>query len=206
MVEWWGRLPYPLALARMEAALAARIEGSRPDSLFLVEHEPVYTVGRSRGALAHVHDPGEIPVVPVSRGGDVTFHGPGQLTAYPVVALPEGRQDLHAWLRGLEDFLIDLLGTWGVAAGRDPRNTGVWVGGRKVAAIGVACRRWVCWHGFALNVDVDLGYFDRIDPCGMSPELVTRLADHAPVDLQAARQAVERRFPPWWEGWSTGPP
>lgn len=206
-LERWGQVPYLEAQDRMEAVLGERIRGERPDTLILLEHPPTFTVGRSRGAGANILDPGEAPVVPVRRGGDVTFHGPGQVVGYPILALPEERLDLHAYLRGLEQLIIELLAEeHGLDGVRDPRNTGVWLEGRKVAAIGIACRRWVTWHGFALNVDVDLGWYQRINPCGMSAELVTRLADHVegtPGSAEVA-DAIARRFAGWWARWRSG--
>ena len=203
-VTRWGHLPYPEAHAAMRQAVDDRVAGLAPDTLFLCEHDPVYTLGRRRGAELNVLDPGGAPVIPVERGGDVTFHGPGQVVGYPVVGLPPRRQDLHAWLRGLEDVLIDTLGSFGLDAGRDSRNTGVWVDGRKIAAIGIACRSWVSWHGFAINVSTDLGWFHRANPCGMSSALVTRMADHLdPCPAMAeVEDRVADRFSAWWAGWA----
>lgn len=199
----WGRRAYPEAHADMRATLEARVRDEVEDTLILVEHDPVFTLGRRRGAEQNVHDAGDAPVIPVERGGDVTFHGPGQVVAYPICRLPPGRQDLHAWLRGLEDVAIGVLATWGVVGGRDPRNTGVWVDGRKIAAIGVACRSWVTWHGLAINVATDLSWFRRINPCGLGPDLTTRLQDL--VDPCPSWQDVADRtaevFSTWWEGW-----
>lgn len=200
----WGRIPYAEAHALMRERMQARVAGAVDDALILCEHDPVYTLGRRRGAEANVLDPREVPVVQVERGGDVTFHGPGQVVGYPVVRLPEGRQDLHAWLRGLEEVLMTALGTWGLPAGRDPRNTGVWVGGRKVAAIGVAFRQWVSWHGFALNVTTDLSYFRRVHPCGLDPDLSTRMSDlldPCPSWDEVADRCAES-FLAWWQGWT----
>lgn len=200
----WGRIAYADAHAAMRARLEARVKDQVPDALILCEHDPVYTLGRRRGAEANVLAAGEVPVIPVERGGDVTFHGPGQVVAYPVLRLPPHRQDLHAWLRGLEDVLIATLAGFGVAGGRDARNTGVWVEGRKIAAIGVACRSWVTWHGVALNVRTDLSYYRRINPCGLDPELTTSLEqvlDPCPSWDEAA-DALARAFADWWETWS----
>lgn len=203
-VEHLGRISYEDGQATMQARLAARIRGEIPDTLLLCEHDPVYTVGRSRGAAANVLDARGVPVVSVRRGGDVTFHGPGQVVGYPIFALPDHRHDLHGFLHGLEDALVDTIARYGIVGGRDARNTGVWVGGQKIAAIGIACRKWVTWHGFALNVDVDLGYFRRINPCGMDSTLVTRIADHvAPApgwDAVAAEAAGA--VAAWWAAWS----
>lgn len=206
-VEWLGRLPYAEAHARMLRQVEDRAAGAAPDTLLLVEHEPVYTVGRHRDASANVLLPGDVPVVHVQRGGDVTFHGPGQLTAYPIVRLPPHRRDVMAWLHGLEDVCTEVVGGWGIHGARDPRNTGVWVDGRKIAAIGIALRRWVSFHGFAINNTVDLGWFGRVNPCGMDSSLVTRIADHAtPPDLPTLRDTTAAAFRRWWGRWSAPPP
>jgi len=201
-IERLRGLPYAQAEERMLALLEERIADRVPDTLLLVEPEPVFTLGRRREAAAHVLAPGEIPVLPVARGGDVTFHGPGQLVGWPIVALPPGRQDLHLWMHGLEHVLIGVLESLGLRPGRDPRNTGVWLEGRKVAAIGIGCRRWVTWHGFALNLDVDLGYFRRIQPCGLPLDTVTRLADHleAPPSWEELAGRCAAELERWWEG------
>ena len=206
-VEWLGRAPYTQVHARQKQLLRAVIDGEAPDTLLLCEHDPVYTVGRARGAQGNVLTPGDVPVVPVERGGDVTWHGPGQLVGYPICALPDHRHDLHAWLHGLEQVCTDTLAAFGIAGGPDPRNTGVWVDGRKIAAIGIACKRWVTWHGFAINVAPDLEAFSRIHPCGMGSELVTSMAQHLdrPPRLTAVRDAAGAAFRRWWRDWSAPP-
>lgn len=205
-VERLGRIGYTEGQQIMADRLAARIAGEIPDTLLLCEHAPVYTVGRARGAAGNVLDPQGVPVVEVRRGGDVTFHGPGQVVGYPIFALPPRRHDLHGFLHGLEDALIDTVGRYGIRGERDARNTGVWVEGRKIAAVGIACRKWVTWHGFALNLDVDLGYFQRINPCGMDSALVTRIADHVegttPAWDAVAEQAVDA-LGRWWATWTS---
>ncbi len=198
--RWLGRIAYPEAHALMSATLADRIAGRIPDTLLLCEHDPVYTLGRSRGAAGNVLDPRGVPVINVERGGDVTFHGPGQLVGYPIFQLPEHRHDLHGYLRGLEESVIALLAGHGITGLRDDRNTGVWVDGRKIAAIGIAARRWVTWHGLAINRDVDLGYFHRINPCGMDSTLVTRMIDHTPAPPPLSVLAEETAaITGWWE-------
>ena len=199
-----GRVPYPAAIEQMKQVLDDRIHGRCPDTLLFVEHDPVFTLGRQRDAENNVLSAGDIPVVAVHRGGDVTYHGPGQIVGYPVLQLPEHRHDLHGYLRGLEQVLIDSLCALGVQAQRDPRNTGVWVQGKKIAAIGIACRRWVCWHGFALNLDTDLSPYGRINPCGMDAALVTRLADHIRPcpDAQTVQALIEEQLQQWWEAWT----
>jgi lipoate-protein ligase B len=199
-----GRLAYPEAITRMEAVLDDRIHGRCEDTLITVEHDPVFTLGRQRTAADNVLAPGEVPVIEVRRGGDVTFHGPGQLVGYPILGLPEHRHDLHGYLRGLEQVLIDTLAELGITGGRDPRNTGVWVQGKKIAAIGIAARKWVTWHGFALNIDTDLSYYSRINPCGMDAALVTRLSDHlSPCpDMATVTDRVTAHLQRWWQAWT----
>jgi lipoyl(octanoyl) transferase len=154
--------------------VAGRQRGDGEDTLVLVEHPHVITVGRSRGALGNVLDAGPVPVIEIERGGDVTYHGPGQLVAYPIVRLEDGEKDLHRYLRNLEEGIIRSLGDLGVVgAGRKTGATGVWVGEEKIASIGVACRRWVTFHGLALNVATDLSYFRRINPCGFDAGVMT---------------------------------
>jgi lipoate-protein ligase B len=169
-----GRVPYRAALAFQRRAVETRARGESPDVLYLLEHEPVLTVGRGgKGGNLRAAGPElarrGIEVVPVERGGDITYHGPGQLVGYPIVGLAglPGGMDLHRYLRDLEQALIDTLSSFGLGAGRRPPYTGVWVGDRKVAAIGVAVRRWIAFHGFALNIDPDLEHFDLIHPCGI---------------------------------------
>lgn len=169
----------------LQKELVERRSGGRiPDVVLLVEHTDVITVGRARGAHANVL---EGAAVRVERGGDATWHGPGQLVAYPIVKLEGERADLHLHLRSLEGAVIDLLADLGLRPGRDPRNTGVWLPApsgppRKVCSVGVACRRWVTWHGLSLNVRVDLAVYRRLRPCGFEPEVMTTLADHLAPD------------------------
>jgi len=174
------------------SVLEARIRGEAPDTLLLVEHDPVFTVGRNRQALGNLLDPGDIEVVEVERGGDVTFHGPGQLVAYPIVALPEGRRDLHRHLWNLEEAAIRTCREFDLMATRDERNTGAWVGGRKICSVGIACRKWVTWHGLALNVHTDLDWFHRIHPCGMSADLLTSMQAELPraPDMDQASESL----------------
>lgn len=183
-VEVLGRQPYPTAEARMLALVEERAVGGGDDTIFLCEPDPgVLTVGR--GARSEDYRCLGLPVVEVTRGGKATWHGPGQVVAWPVVALPPGVRDLHAWLHALEEALIRTVGDFGLAGGRDPRNTGCWVRGRKIASVGVAVRRWVAYHGVALNVAPDLAVFRRFDPCGLDPGVMTSMAE----ELGAA--------PPW---------
>jgi lipoate-protein ligase B len=192
-----GRRPFREVWAEQERLLNARIAGEVEDTVLLVEHEPpVYTLGRKRGAAANVLDPGPAEVIEVERGGDVTWHGPGQLVAYPIVALHGPEQDLHRWLGRLETVLIETVGDFGLAGGRDPRNTGLWVGGRKLGSIGIACRRWVTWHGLALNVDPDLSWFRRINPCGLDAALLSSMAEALgrPITTDEVKPALVQRL------------
>jgi lipoyl(octanoyl) transferase len=169
----WGRTSYPAGWERQEALVAEHIEGTAGDTLVFTEHDPVFTVGVRRGAEANlIWDEAElqrrgIAVVTTNRGGDITYHGPGQIVGYPIVSLAP-RKDLHAYLRFLEQVLINTVGTFGLAAGRNPGKTGIWLGPRKIAAIGVGVKRWITFHGFALNVNTDLAPFAGIVPCGIS--------------------------------------
>jgi lipoyl(octanoyl) transferase len=176
----WGRTRYAVAWRQQEALVAQRLAGEVGDTLVFTEHEPVYTLGVRPGAASHLlWDPAElarrgIELMETNRGGDITYHGPGQIVGYPIVDL-KPRQDLHAYLRFLEQVLIHSLGSLGLAAARRPGKTGIWLGSRKIAAIGVAVKRWVTFHGFALNVNNDLGPFAGIVPCGITDGTVTSL-------------------------------
>ena len=164
-----GSVPYHEALAWQRRLADDRIAGRLDhDLLLLLEHPPVVTLGRNSHD-AHLLERDGIDIVEVERGGDVTFHGPGQLVGYPIIDLKSYKQDLHWYLRTLEQALIDALEILGIAAERNPGLTGVWTkgGGRKIASIGIHVKQWVTWHGFALNVTTDLGAFDRIVPCGI---------------------------------------
>jgi lipoyl(octanoyl) transferase len=170
-----GVVPYAEALERQRALAHARLEGGLPhDLLLLLEHPPVITLGRNSRETHLLRREG-IDVFEVERGGDVTYHGPGQLVGYPILDLTGYRQDLHWYLRTLEQALIDALAELGISAMRNPGHTGVWTrsgggeggGARKIASIGIHVKQWVTWHGFALNVTTDLAQFDRIVACGI---------------------------------------
>ncbi len=168
----WGRTRHADATARQLTLVEARIAGNTGDTLVFTEHEPVYTLGLRAGAAAHLlWDDAErarrgISLEQTGRGGDITYHGPGQIVGYPIVSLARSR-DLHAYLRFLEQVVIDALAELGLAGTRRDGLTGIWIGPRKIAAIGVAARRWVTYHGFALNLDPDLTPFSGIVPCGI---------------------------------------
>jgi len=191
-----GRVDYAAATRLQEDAVRRRLAGG-PDLLFLLEHPPVYTLGRGADArfLGGAID-GSVPVVRTARGGQVTYHGPGQLVGYPVVDLRAHRPDVHWYVRELEAVLIDALATCGVRGGRREGYVGVWVDGvRKIASIGVGIRRWVTWHGFALNVGLDLRPFEAITPCGIAGVQMTSVAaEGGPDDLARVADAVEQAF------------
>jgi lipoyl(octanoyl) transferase len=168
-----GRVPYAEALEWQRRLAQDRIDGRRSnDLLLLLEHPPVVTLGRTSQA-AHVVRRDGVEVFEVERGGDVTFHGPGQLVGYPILDLTNYKQDLHWYLRTLEQALIDALATLGIPAERNAGYTGVWTAGRKIASIGIHVKQWVTWHGFALNVTTDLAAFERIVPCGIPGVVMT---------------------------------
>lgn len=186
-----GRRGHAEVESLQERLVAARRAGEVADTLLVVEHDPVVTVGSASDEA----NPGlnldllrreGVEVRKVSRGGLATFHGPGQMVGYPILDLRQHRQDLHWYLRSLEEVLIDALARVGYPAERREGLTGVWVQGRKVASIGIAVRGWVTWHGFALNIDCDSRWWQMLDPCGLSPEQMASLAD-----LDGARPSRE---------------
>lgn len=178
-VEQLGTMSYAEALELQRQVAKARIDGSlEQDTLLLVEHPPVVTLGRSAKERHLLASPAQlaargVELFEVERGGDVTFHGPGQLVGYPIIDLKRHRKDLHWYLRQVEEALIVALGEIGIAAERNPGLTGVWTSGRKIASIGVHARDWVTWHGFALNVSTDLRYFELMVPCGIQSVVMT---------------------------------
>lgn len=194
-----GRIGYADAWALQKDLVERRAAGEIADTVIVCEHDPIYTVGRRRDAMANVLVPGDVPVVEVERGGDVTWHGPGQLVVYPILQLEGAGRDLHAHMHRLEDLMIAVCAGVGVDAGRDARNTGVWHGGKKLGSIGIACRRWVTYHGLALNVDPDMSYFERINPCGFEAGIMTSLARvlGRPVAMAEVEAAVVERVAGW---------
>ncbi|MCC5024795.1 MAG: lipoyl(octanoyl) transferase LipB [Candidatus Synoicihabitans palmerolidicus] len=203
----WARTTYPVAIERQRAMVADRMAGMIPDTLVFTEHDPVYTVGLRTGAAANVlWDPLQlaaqgITVAETNRGGDITYHGPGQIVGYPIVDL-SAVKDLHAYLRFLEEVMIRAVASFGLVANRREGLTGIWIGSRKIAAIGVAVRRWVAYHGFALNVSPDLNHFAGIVPCGIasSEGTVTSLASELPnaPSLAQVREVLTHEFTTLW--------
>jgi lipoyl(octanoyl) transferase len=197
-----GRVPYGEALALQERRVGERREGRVPDTLLLLEHPHVITLGTASSRAHVLVDEDEralrsIELFETGRGGDVTYHGPGQLVGYPILDLNPDRKDLHRYLRDLEEVLIRAVETWGVKAYRSPGLTGVWTSGGKVAAIGVRVSSgWITSHGFALNVRTDLSYFHTIVPCGIADREVTSLARETglEISMEDAREAVVGAF------------
>ena len=188
----WGRRDYEDALAAMRRAVAERRAGAIEDTLVLVEHPPVITVG-VEGDDGGASESG-LPVVRVERGGQGTYHGPGQLVGYPIVDLERRGRDVRRFVHDVEAVVIDALASFGVRAQHVSGRHGVWVEGRrKIASIGIAVDHWVTFHGFALNVDLDLAPFERFRPCGLDGSLMTSLARELgrPVALAEAKPPIE---------------
>jgi lipoyl(octanoyl) transferase len=175
--RWLGRVAFADALALQEKLVTEkRANHSLGDELLLLEHEPVYTIGRTpdRSSLRGVaHLPH--PLFPINRGGQATYHGPGQLIGYPIIDLRECGHDLHSYLRWIEALLIEALSAFGVMATTHLGLTGVWIEDRKIGSIGVGVRHWITMHGFALNVCGDLAPFDQIVPCGIANVTMTSI-------------------------------
>ncbi len=193
-----GLMPYLEAHGWQRSLLTERIhDPSLDDVLILLEHPPVYTLGQGSNSdfLKFDIDKGEYDVQRVERGGEVTYHCPGQLVGYPILNLQRYRKDLHWYLRQLEEVIIRVLAVYGLQGERIPAFTGVWLQGRKVAAIGIKVSRWITMHGFALNVCPDMTGFERIVPCGISDKPVGSLAEWIPgITCQEVRFYVAQSF------------
>src|SRR5438034_2131645 len=201
-VRWLGRMEFIRALAfQEEIVLKKRDDSSVEDQLLLLEHEPVYTIGRTpdhsslsapgrirRGELGAAHLPH--PVFAINRGGQATYHGPGQLMGYPIIDLRGCGQDLHKYLRWLEQLLIEMLAQYEIAATQRASLTGVWIDDRKIASIGVGVRHWITMHGFALNVCGDLSPFNQIVPCGIDNVAMTSMEKETGRALSVAGVAT----------------
>ena len=208
-VRWLGRMNFADALQLQENIVAQkRNEPNVADTILLLEHDPVYTIGRTpdqtslRGASHLPH-----PFFQINRGGQATYHGPGQLMGYPIIDLRNYGQDLHKYLRWIEGLLVEFLGEFEIKAQRREGLTGVWVQERKIASIGVGVRHWITMHGFALNVCGDLSPFDQITPCGISNVTMTSIETEtrrsvsvievaAAFEKLVARKIPELRVPP----------
>jgi lipoyl(octanoyl) transferase len=194
-VRWLNRLPFAEALRVQEEHLE-RCLATGEETILLLEHDPVYTIGRtpnqtSLGTRANLPH----QVFEINRGGQATFHGPGQLVGYPIVDLRLRARDLHHYLRSLEAALIEFLGELGIAASRQTGKTGVWVQERKIASIGVGVRKWISMHGFALNVSFDLTGFAHITPCGLSGVQMTSVS--CELDREISVSEVAEKIAPF---------
>jgi lipoyl(octanoyl) transferase len=195
--KWLGRIGFEQALALQEEIVRRKIDGGAPDELLLLEHDPVYTIGRTpdqsslRGTAQLPH-----PVVQINRGGQATYHGPGQLVGYPILDLKKRGQDLHRYLRALEEILIETLLGYGIRAQRRDGLTGVWIGEKKIASIGVGVRHWISMHGFAINVCGDLAPFYKITPCGIPGVEMTSVEQECSraVDVKTFAESVAEIF------------
>jgi lipoyl(octanoyl) transferase len=186
------RLDFLEALSWQERLLELKQRESTADILLFVEHPHVYTLGRG-AKESNVLAPQDVPVHRTSRGGDVTYHGPGQLVVYPIVDLRSKlRKDVHRYVRNLEKTAIETLRDFGLGSSRRPPYTGIWIEDRKIAALGLAVRRGITYHGLALNVNTDLSYYDRIIPCGLTWADVTSMAKELGSEQSAER--VKERF------------
>jgi lipoyl(octanoyl) transferase len=190
-VRWLGRVGFAEALKLQDEIVARkRSEPMSPDTFLLLEHEPVYTIGRTpdqtslRGAMHLPH-----PLFQINRGGQATYHGPGQLIGYPIIDLRNRGQDLHKFLRWMEGLLIAFLTRYGIAARRRDGLTGAWVENRKIASIGVGVRHWITMHGFALNVCGDLSPFAQITPCGIADIAMTSIENETGQSVTVAATA-----------------
>jgi lipoyl(octanoyl) transferase len=192
-VRWLGRIDFADALELQEEIVATKkAEPASADEILLLEHEPVYTIGRTpdkSSLLGAAHLPH--PLFAINRGGQATYHGPGQLMCYPIVDLRQCGQDLHRYLRWLEQTLIDFLARYEISATQREGLTGVWVGNRKIASIGVGVRHWVTMHGFALNVCGNLSPFEKIIPCGISDVTMTSMEKETGKELSIVDVAAE---------------
>jgi lipoyl(octanoyl) transferase len=197
-IDWLGRVDYQTGLRIQDEKLDNCLrEGA--ESVLLLEHEPVYTIGRlpDKSSLRAI-DQLPYPVFETNRGGQATYHGPGQLVGYPILDLRVRCRDLHRYLRKLEDLLIDLLLEFGIKGQKVEGKTGVWVEDRKIASIGVGVRKWVTMHGFALNVASDLSGFLNIIPCGLSGVRMTSISSEAEEEVTV--ETVGERIVPYLRG------
>ena len=193
-IEWLGRIHYEAGLQIQNAKLESCLD-TGSETVLLLEHEPVYTIGRlpDKSSLRGLSQL-PYPVFETNRGGQATYHGPGQLVGYPILDLRVRGRDLHTYLRNLENLLIDLLDDFEISASRVEGKTGVWIDNRKIASIGVGVRKWVTMHGFALNVSSDLHGFQHIIPCGIADVMMTSISRE--LSKEISLETVRERMNP----------
>ena len=192
-----GQRPYQEVWAYQKEIQAKRIAGEIEDTLLMVEHEPVYTIGKNANEnhLLQSRDQ-SVDVFNIERGGDITFHGPGQLVGYPILDLSHYKKSISWYMRTLEQIIIDTVSEFGIEAKRIKGLTGVWVGDEKIAALGVRIRRWVTMHGFSINVNTDLTFYDGIIPCGIFDHGITSMEQLLcrPQDMEKVKKVVRSKF------------
>ena len=189
--RWIGRIPYIEGLNLQESLVQEKLEGNKQEHLLLLEHDPVFTMGRSRDESSLGEETAlPYPIHRPNRGGQATYHGPGQLVGYPILDLNERGRDLHRYLRFLEEVIIITMTAYSVSGSRREGMTGVWVENRKIASIGVGVRRWISMHGFALNIGKELPGFESITPCGINGVTMTSLSAESGRDLKTEEVSV----------------
>ena len=197
IIQDLGQRPYQEVWAYQKEIQAKRIAGEIADTFLMVEHEPVYTLGKNANEnhLLQSRDQ-SVDVFNIERGGDITFHGPGQLVGYPILDLSNYKKSISWYMRILEQIIIDTVSEFGIEAKRIEGLTGVWVGDEKIAALGVRIRRWVTMHGFSINVNTDLTFYDGIIPCGIFDHGITSMEQLLcrPQDMEKIKKVVRSKF------------
>ncbi|SVA05338.1 uncharacterized protein METZ01_LOCUS58192 [marine metagenome] len=197
IIQDLGQRPYQEVWAYQKEIQAKRIAGEIEDTFLMVEHEPVYTLGKNANEnhLLQSRDQ-SVDVFNIERGGDITFHGPGQLVGYPILDLSNYKKSISWYMRTLEQIIIDTVSEFGIEAKRIEGLTGVWVGDEKIAALGVRIRRWVTMHGFSINVNTDLTFYDGIIPCGIFDHGITSMEQLLcrPQDMEKVKKVVRSKF------------
>ena len=197
IIQDLGQRPYQEVWAYQKEIQAKRIAGEIEDTLLMVEHEPVYTLGKNANEnhLLQSRDQ-SVDVFNIERGGDITFHGPGQLVGYPILDLSNYKKSISWYMRILEQIIIDTVSEFGIEAKRIEGLAGVWVGDEKIAALGVRIRRWVTMHGFSINVNTDLTFYDGIIPCGIFDHGITSMEQLLcrPQDMEKVKKVVRSKF------------
>ena len=197
IIQDLGQRPYQEVWAYQKEIQAKRIAEEIADTFLMVEHEPVYTLGKNANEnhLLQSRDQ-SVDVFNIERGGDITFHGPGQLVGYPILDLSNYKKSVSWYMRTLEKIIIDTVSEFGIEAKRIEGLTGVWVGDEKIAALGVRIRRWVTMHGFSINVNTDLTFYDGIIPCGIFDHGITSMEQLLcqPQDMEKVKKVVRSKF------------
>jgi lipoate-protein ligase B len=196
-----GFIDYKEAWDLQKSIFNKRLSGEIPDTFFMLEHPHTYTLGKVAEKENLISNDDQlkelgISVYEIDRGGDITYHGPGQIVGYPIINLKDWKEDTHEYLRGLEEIIIQTCSHYGISSERNSKYTGVWIGNRKIAAIGIKVSRWITMHGFAFNVNTDLNYFGGIIPCGIKDKDVTSLQRelNKQLDIQEVKEVLLQNF------------